>query len=217
MNTVYMQVGIQQNEIIYVSYTDPFQTTLQRRNFLARGKYFVCKCKRCTDPTELGTFVSGVRCPSCPDGIVLPDGRGGEQMRWTCSTCPKEISHEEATRMEEVVQNIANNIQKLPVDRHLMERCEELFLTLPKKLHSNHVVLMQLRIHLIHLYGNIGEFQMTELPANLLQRKAQLCFELLDVLRLISPGQSRLRGYTSFLFLISSLLLPTFQTYSNNN
>lgn len=97
-------------------------------------------------------------------------------------------------RTEEVIQNIIKNVQRLPVDRHLMDRCEELFLTLPKKLHTNHALLMQLRIYLIHLYGNVPGYLMTELPADLLQRKAQLCTEMLDVLLHICPGYSRLRG-----------------------
>jgi len=192
-------VPIRHGDVIYVSYTDPFQTTLQRRSFLSRGKHFVCKCIRCQDPEELGTFSSVVRCTSCPSGMVLPDS-SAELMRWMCSACAKEMNHVEVARMEEVVQNIVKNIQRLPIDHHLIERCEELFVTLPKKLHPNHVMLMQLRIQLIHLYGNVPGFQMNQLPARLLQRKAQLCFELLQVLRLLCPGHSRLRGIVLYEF-----------------
>ena len=34
-------VPIRHGDVIYVSYTDPFQTTLQRRSFLSRGKFAV--------------------------------------------------------------------------------------------------------------------------------------------------------------------------------
>jgi hypothetical protein len=93
------------------------------------------------------------------------------------------------------------NIQRLPVDRHLIDRCEELFVTLPKKIHVNHAFLLQLRISLIHLYGNVPGFLIPELPVGLLQRKAQLCAELLEALRHLCPGYSRLRGFhSSFYF-----------------
>lgn len=115
-------------------------------------------------------------------------------LQWKCRECGKEMSREEVSRTEDVIQNIIKNVQRLPVDRHLMDRCEELFVTLPRKLHPNHALLMQLRIYLAHLYGNVPGFLMPELSVELLQRKAQLCFEMLEVLRNICPGYSRLRG-----------------------
>jgi len=193
------QVPIHRGDTIYINYADPFQTTLQRRNFLYRGKYFLCQCIRCRDPTELGSYSSAICCTSCSSGTILPESNT-ELIRWVCSTCAKEMSREEVTRMEDVVQNIVKNIQRLPIDHHLVERCEELFMTLPKKLHPNNVMLMQLRIHLIHVYGNVSGFKMNELPPRLLQRKAQLCFELLEVLRVLCPGYSRLRGIVLYEF-----------------
>ena len=193
------QVAIEVGEPICISYTDPLQTTLYRHNFLHNGKYFICQCLRCRDPTELGTFLSGIRCPACPSGIVLAHSQE-QRLRWICTSpaCGQEMDNEQAVRMEEVVQNIVKNIQHLPIDRHLMNRCEELFLTLPKKLHYNHALLMQLRIHLMQLYGNVPGFLMPELSAVLLKRKAQLCFEVLEVLRHICPGNSRVRGGWTF-------------------
>ncbi len=141
---------IKTGEPICISYTDPLQTILYRRNFLAKGKYFVCQCRRCADPTELGTFLSAIKCPACPDGAVLPHSSKQNELklRWICAACTNEMAEDVATRMEEVVQNIVRNIQQLPIDRYLMDRCEDLFLTLPKKLHTNHALLMQLRVHL---------------------------------------------------------------------
>lgn len=180
------------------------------------GKYFVCQCIRCRDPTELGTYSSGIRCTSCPSGVVLPDS-GTELIRWTCSTCTHEMSREEVTRVEDVVQNIIKNIQQLPINHHLAERCEELFTTLPKKLHPNNVMLMQLKIRLIHFYGNVPGFRIDELPAHLLQRKAELCSELLEVLRVLSPGYSRLRGVFLFPYrrIIPTRLLLIFRKTSD--
>jgi hypothetical protein len=145
--SVIAQVPIKEGEPVVISYTDPLQTTLYRRNFLLNGKYFVCKCKRCEDPTELGTYLSAIKCLKCPNGVVLPRSES-DKLRWVCAICSQEMAEDAAVRMEEVVQNIVRNIQQLPIDRYLMDRCEDLFLTLPKKLHSNHALLMQLRVHL---------------------------------------------------------------------
>ena len=112
------------------------------------------------------------------------------------------------------------NIQRLPVDRHLIDRCEELFVTLPKKVHVNHSLLLQLRVSLIHLYGNVPGFLIPELPSSLLQRKAQLCTELLQVLSQICPGYSRLRGFNysqNYSFYSAQSRVEIILFYRNNS
>jgi hypothetical protein len=75
--------------------------------------------------------------------------------------------------------------------------------TLPKKIHINHAFLLQLRISLIHLYGNVPGFLIPQLSVSLLQRKAQLCSQLLEALHHLCPGFSRLRGlYIYFIFFL---------------
>ena len=39
------------------------RTTRDRRLHLKFSKYFDCSCRRCSDPTELGTFLSSIKCP----------------------------------------------------------------------------------------------------------------------------------------------------------
>jgi hypothetical protein len=53
--------------------------------------------------------------------------------------------------MEEVLQNIVKNIQNMPVDSSLIERCEDLLVTLSRKLHPTHALLMEVKIHLYAL------------------------------------------------------------------
>jgi hypothetical protein len=43
-------------------YTHALWGTQARREHLAATKYFTCRCERCVDPTELGTYISGIRC-----------------------------------------------------------------------------------------------------------------------------------------------------------
>ena len=145
--TVTAQIAISVGEPISISYTDPLQTTAARRRFLLNGKYFLCRCSRCQDPTEYGTYLSGLRCLQCPTGTVLPISRG-ETMQWSCNTCQEEMSAENAEQTEEWIEDVITSTLKLPIGPNLIDRCQSLTLSLSKKLDSSHALLMRLKIHL---------------------------------------------------------------------
>lgn len=56
---------------LYGSYTHSLLPTMLRREHLLEGKHFACACARCSDPTELGTHMSSLKCNKCDNGIVL--------------------------------------------------------------------------------------------------------------------------------------------------
>ena len=145
------QTEIREGESICISYIDPLHTTLFRRNFLEHGKYFICKCNRCLDPCEQGTLLSAVACLSCRNGPVIPHAKSGK-LQWICNGCNFEMPDEAVTRMEEILQNIVKNIQNMrQLDSSLIERCEDLLVTLSRKLHPTHALLMEVKIHLYAL------------------------------------------------------------------
>ena len=48
-----------------------------RNIFLAEAlysRYFNCLCKRCEDPTELGTHLSSLLCPKCDQTLKVSNG-----------------------------------------------------------------------------------------------------------------------------------------------
>lgn len=57
-------VVIKKGEHISISYTDPLWGTPSRLHHLLTTKYFTCRCQRCLDPTEFGTYFSAVVCNS---------------------------------------------------------------------------------------------------------------------------------------------------------
>lgn len=57
---------------LYASYTHSLLPTMLRREHLLEGKNFACACPRCSDPTELGTHMSSLKCNKCDNGIILP-------------------------------------------------------------------------------------------------------------------------------------------------
>ena len=46
-------------------YVSPLMCTLRRRPLLREDWYFDCCCRRCSDPTELGSYLGAVLCQSC--------------------------------------------------------------------------------------------------------------------------------------------------------
>lgn len=68
---------------------------------------FIFSPYRCIDPSELGTLLSGVRCPLCadparPDAVCLPL----EPLRpgvspWRCRVCQREVGASQAEEIRE--------------------------------------------------------------------------------------------------------------------
>jgi len=53
---------------------------------------FSCKCERCKDPTDFGTFAGGIRCfKKCninqKEGYLLPQDSLDPESMWKCSEC----------------------------------------------------------------------------------------------------------------------------------
>ena len=55
---------------ITTTYTLTLNGTMFRRKHLLDSKYFLCTCRRCSDPTELGTHFSTLLCQQCKKGHI---------------------------------------------------------------------------------------------------------------------------------------------------
>ena len=72
--SIYASVPIPKGLPILFNYVRPLDTHGMRKENLFNLKHFICKCKRCEDPTELKTFNSAYLCPSCQIGPVVKNG-----------------------------------------------------------------------------------------------------------------------------------------------
>lgn len=63
-----------------------------------------------------------------------------------------------------------------------------------KTLHENHYVFLSAKHSLCQLYGKIDGFLINELSVEQLKRKERYCKTLLEVIDVLEPGCSRLRG-----------------------
>jgi hypothetical protein len=74
-------VKIEKGSEIYITYTHTLNPTLLRRDYLKQCKFFDCICSRCSDPTELGTNMSSLKCNKCDPGLIMSSNPLGEYMQ----------------------------------------------------------------------------------------------------------------------------------------
>lgn len=63
-----------------------------------------------------------------------------------------------------------------------------------KALHRNHYIFLSAKHSLCQLYGKTDGFLINELSAEQLRKKEDYCKDLLEVVDILEPGSSRLRG-----------------------
>lgn len=79
-------------------YTHPLWGTQQRQDHLKSTKYFSCRCRRCGDPTEFGTYLSALKClaPAADrkicGGAQLPVSPLDQAAGWRCENCPTSLT-----------------------------------------------------------------------------------------------------------------------------
>ena len=55
---------------------------------------------RCQDPTELGSFMSALKCPDCESGYLLPIDSMDQESQWICSKCEHQQSSESVKKLK---------------------------------------------------------------------------------------------------------------------
>ena len=92
-------VHIKAGEQILTSYKNPLLGSVSRRAHFPRIWYFDCECRRCCDPTELGSHLSSLKCEECEAGVLLPSHPDQYHTPWSCDQCQLTISsHQAITR-----------------------------------------------------------------------------------------------------------------------
>lgn len=92
-------------------YTHALWATRARREHLLATKYFVCRCRRCTDPTELGTHLGTLKCP-CKNGLMLPNNPLYANTDWSCNACPGVITSSEIAQLTDRLEEEVTEVMK---------------------------------------------------------------------------------------------------------
>lgn len=93
-------VDLEPGQQLQHSYSYTLNGTAQRQEHLKTGKYFDCDCKRCKDPTELGTNFSTFKCSKCEDGWLLWSDPLGKSLIFSNSRNNKNNTHNISSRSQ---------------------------------------------------------------------------------------------------------------------
>ncbi|XP_020807391.1 protein msta isoform X1 [Drosophila serrata] len=200
-------VDLEEGQPLHHSYTYTLDGSAQRQNHLRQGKYFVCQCDRCLDPTELETHFSSLKCGQCAEGYQVPWQPTDSDTSWNCSTCGAITSNPEVQAMLQSLQSEVNTVQAVDMGPKRLEEAERLLRKYKSLLHPMHYIATGLRQLLIEMYGRVQGYEMVQLPDHQLERKAQLCREVLQVLNSFEPGLSRTRAMNLYEMHVPLVLL----------
>ncbi|XP_037915703.1 SET domain-containing protein SmydA-8-like isoform X2 [Hermetia illucens] len=159
---IYATRLIRKDELIHYNYTNPLLGTAERRKQLALGKYFVCECKRCADPTEL------------------------ETEQWSCANCSSTVL---AHDVKELLKEMDTEIRDAAGDLRLMEM---LLMRYLPRLNPSHYIIIDLKQNIASILRDICMDPMSKPGRKVLERKIQLCDDIIPVLTVVEPGISRL-------------------------
>jgi hypothetical protein len=187
---------IMEGQTISTSYLSIMNGT-HERYFETRGTWlFICKCSRCLDPTECGTFLSTVACTQCKDMTMQP--RIGEssqnELKWKCDKC----SHVHSARDESEVPSSLKVVNDAKPKSLLQQDIKEVEDWLDafdngKYIHTNHSTFTQVKLYLCQYYGR--ESGIDKLESSRLQRKGKYCMRLDEILyKMFAGGLYSLRG-----------------------
>lgn len=160
-------------------------------------KYFFF---RCSDPTELGTYLSALKCLGTEEtgkcgGTQLPLDPTDDKTDWACDKCEIKVSNSDVAHLVNQIGDEVDHVQiNTPTVRDLTALMEKILTFL----HPNHYHVYAIKHSLIQLYGYQQGYLPNQITDELLKKKSQMCRELLDVTRKIDAGNARYVGLFGF-------------------
>lgn len=130
-----------------------------------------------------------------------------EDSSWNCRACGSSTTGEEARQIVDALQSEVNGVQSLEMGAKRLEEAERLLRKYKSLLHPSHYIATGLRQLLIEMYGRVRGYEMVQLTDQLLERKAELCREVLRVLNIFEPGLSRARAMNLYELHVPLVLL----------
>lgn len=180
---------IKRGEPITINYGYTLQGTLMRRQFISDGKFFWCSCKRCSDPTELRTYISALVCKNCEDGKVLPMDPLNQNGAWKCNMCSLSL---QGDSVKALLKTLYNELED--IGPHNVRKQEEFLIKYRNVLTPNHYLFLSAKYSLCQVLGKMEGYVINELSEEYLLKKETYCRQLLAIVAILEPGKSRLRG-----------------------
>ncbi|KAK5641450.1 hypothetical protein RI129_009997 [Pyrocoelia pectoralis] len=199
--TVRAAVPIKKGEHISTMYTHALWGTQARREHLKETKYFSCNCRRCKDPTELGTYLSALKCIGIDDKPC-----GGNQLaidpcdlntEWACDKCEVKLTNDEVAFL---VNKIGEEVDYVQLSNPTVKEMRELLEKILTFLHPHHYHVYSVKHSLLQLYGYQQGYLPNQISDELLIKKSEMCRELINITKAVDPGNARLTLYSGVLY-----------------
>jgi len=177
---------IEEGEEITVSYVPALYGSPKRRNLLEEDWYFQCRCPRCCDVSEFGTFLSALQCSSCREGLILPETLDKDSL-WRCRFCSNpfeaEFIHELVTRLEDELDTVCSSPDCSVSDIEAFIKKNAV------NLYSKHYINLIAQKHIVRILDSKPTVTRQEA-----RKCVRLCKSLQGIISRIDPGLSHYLG-----------------------
>lgn len=173
-----------------------FQGTIQRQHHLRMTRHFECCCSRCLDPTELGTHMSSIKCKQCPNGYA-----NYNHHKWSCEECNNTI---DPLQVQKLLTTVSEEMSQANGDIMAFEKLLQKF---SGEFHPNHFLMIDLKQNIATILRGILMNPMCKPGKEVLERRLDLCEEILPVVKSVIPGYSKLYAIALYEYLLSFLEL----------
>jgi len=180
-------VDIKIDTEITTSYKSSSLGSIVRRPPFRQLWNFDCRCRRCSDPTELGTYSSALKCKGC-SGHLLPTDCLDYASEWKCNKCNKVITADQAMDITEKVQHMCKK------GGGSIDDLEKTLHEILEFVHPRNYLAMQIKRMLMLMYGNCATHRLDSMSKKDLKRKADLCKEYLTIFSILEPGLTKWKG-----------------------
>ncbi|CAL8111144.1 unnamed protein product [Orchesella dallaii] len=190
---VWATVPIKSGQLITTQYLDVTRSQIERRAHLQETYNFACSCKRCSDPTELGTFYGAVKCTKCPKGkgyMLSEDPMKASDANWKCNACGNSAPYRECAVPIEtnIVEEIRAAADEVELERILDKHADI-------TLHPNHWLMMDCRQEIVkRLFNSIATIKEVPRRVERAQKMLEYCRALHKVTEAFYPGNNRIKA-----------------------
>jgi len=179
---------ISPGERLTVRYTPFLQGRISLTKWLSEQRYFECRCGRCVDGTELGTFTSSALCDqeTCRvrGGLLLPVDPINRS-DWICSSCQRMTPQ---SKVEEVEEKYIAKFKEL--SQGDLNGYYKFLNELGDRFHASHHLVMRMAQFLVLLQGK----HLESLSRERIETQSVLCDKLLAYMSRLDPGATQNRA-----------------------
>ena len=141
------------------------------------SKCFWCSCSRCADPTENGSYMSGMKCSKC-SGYLLPTDPLNLDSNWKCSSgsCSNE---QRASGIKSGNLSITNEVKEL--DGNNLTSLTNFLIKYENLLGPFNHHIAEIKFKIVLMLGNNRNYKLSDLTREQLELKERFATEMLEL------------------------------------